>query len=119
MTESDFSEISYYPAALSFIGYIFCNSGKADEFIRRYKQKTELVALISRSSIILTGTLKEQKLVTNASTYTHEDTDFLRRQYCDELSSEEDALIRSGKEGNYYMRVSTGKGAQHSHREHH
>lgn len=116
LTESDFSEISYYPAALSFIGYIFCNSGKADEFIRRYKQKTELVALISRSSTILTGTLKEQKLVTNASTYTHEDTDFLRRQYCDELSSGEGALIRSGKEGDYYMRVSTGKGAQHSHR---
>ncbi|EFO65092.1 Hypothetical protein GLP15_1543 [Giardia lamblia P15] len=113
---SDFNEISCYPAALSFIGYIFCNSGKADEFIRRYKQKTELVALISRSSTILTGTLKEQRLVASASTYTHEDIDFLRCQYCDALLSGEGALIRSDKEGDYYMRVSNEKNARQSHR---
>ena len=112
LTPTDFSGISYYPAAISFICYIFCSSSKADEFIRRYKQKAELVALISRSSTILAGTLKEQRLMINASTYTHEDIDFLRRQYGDILSSENDALIRSNKEGDYYMKITAGKTAQ-------
>lgn len=115
LTASDFNGISYYPAALNFIGYIFCSSSKADEFIRRYKQKTELVALISRSSAILTNTLKEQKLIANASTYTHEDIDFLKRQYCDALTSENGALIRTDKDGDYYMRVSNGQNTQRDH----
>lgn len=115
LTSSDFNGIGYYPVALSFIGYIFCSSSKADEFIRRYKQKTELVALISRSSAILTGTLKEQRLTANASIYTYEDMEFLKRQYSDTLASKNDALIRGDTEGDYYMTVSNGQIDQQDH----